>query len=166
LFAGDVSKICILGKERLLLVNDANRFSYLRSFRNWLLLSTSTLDDFVGVLNYKSANASLDSMDICILEAVRHHPGTLTVEGNEKFLCDNIMEVCPVHVNGTVMNFLQEVMMMYSKIVKKMRSCSIVIKGISQPLILTHAWFRFLPVAGTAQPVHTKEYHMVITLWA
>lgn len=59
-------------------------YSCLRRFSNLLFLSPFTLDDFVGALNYRSANTLMDSVHICLLKAVRRHLETLSAEGNEK----------------------------------------------------------------------------------
>ena len=59
-------------------------YSFLRRFSNLLFLSPFTLDDFVGALNYKSANTLLDSVHICLLKAARRHLESLSVEGNDK----------------------------------------------------------------------------------
>lgn len=49
-------------------------YSCLRRFNNLLFLSPFSLDDFVGALNYSSANTLLDSVHICLLKGCEAPP--------------------------------------------------------------------------------------------
>jgi len=48
-------------------------YNSLRSFSRLLFLSPFGLDDFVGALNYKSANSLLDAVHVKLLQALRRH---------------------------------------------------------------------------------------------